>query len=212
MIEKMLPKKMMSKSILMICGLVLLAACGKEKAVPALQPTLPSATQRIAAVPASTSFFIQQTLQAQPTLEGTEVANLLDPGPYFTPQRPAPTDSPVEFAPPEKVGVFNRTQVRGGCAHKGGQSSEYRSQDNAIIYLTCQYAKTADDAKNYVEVLPQVFQTEPIQMKIQPDKSFVLLRTGEDFLYGWTQGAWYFTARSLDGRQILDAFMQYFPY
>lgn len=200
----------MQKLILLTC-FVVLTACSKEQAKRPTH-TLPPPTERVAAVPASTEFFIQQTQKVMPTETPVMVATIIDPGPYFTPQRTSPDVSPLEFAPPEEVGDFMRVQLRGSCNLGNGQASEYLDTNNQMVYLTCQYAKDGEAAKNYISRLPEVFKAEPIQLKLQGEKSFVLLPSGNGFVYGWTQGAWYFTARSLNGRETLDSFMQNFPY
>lgn len=192
--------------------LLLLAGCGgNDKTESLMQPVLPP-TSRVPVLSAATSFALLPT----PTLLQSQVepttAPALDPGPYFTPVRSAPPGKPDEFSPPVVVNQFTLMQVRGNCLQSNGQTAEYMNQDREIIYLTCQYTGSTSTAQNQIHRLPQVFNVEPVQMKVQGSKSFALLPSGAGFVYAWTQDAWYFTARSLKGRDLLDDFMQNFPY
>jgi hypothetical protein len=136
-----------------------------------------------------------------------------DPGPYFTPRRQSPPD-PSTFVPDVQIGDFTRASLQGNCQRSSGQSSRYGSSGGAIIYLSCQFMNSSSAAYNLVAGIPndQILSGEPIVMKLQGDESFILGASGEGFLYIWTHGPWLFTARSPNGREPLDAFMQAFPY
>jgi hypothetical protein len=136
-----------------------------------------------------------------------------DPGPYFTPRRASPAD-PATFVPDEQVGDFTRIEVSGNCLRSSGQSSRYLNADGEVIYLTCQFMDNPLQAYNAIASISQanVLTGDPIMQKLQDNESFVLGAAGAGFLYGWTHRNWLFLARSPQGREPLDAFMQAFPY
>ncbi len=203
--------KALMRKILWIL-LLLLAGCGgNEKTASSVQTALPS-TSRVPVLSAATSFALLPTPTVLQNQVEPTAALVLDPGPYFTPERSAPTGKPEEFTPPVVVNQFTLMQVRGNCLQANGQTAEYINQNREIIYLTCQYTGSTRTAQNQIHRLPQVFNVEPVQIKVQSSKSFALLPSGAGFVYAWTQDAWYFTARSLNGRDLLDDFMQNFPY
>jgi hypothetical protein len=203
-----MPNKVLS---LIIAGL-LLTSCGGDEKSSSKSGTEPPNTARTPVMPASTSFAIQQTPTGVDAAAEPTAAPILDPGPYFTPQRNAPTGRPENFSPPIVVDKFILMRARGNCAQASGQINEYTHENQEIIYLTCQYTGSATSATNYISQLPAVFNAEPIQLKIQGNQSFGLMPAGKGFVYAWTHDAWYFTARSLNGRELLDEFMQNFPY
>lgn len=203
--------KALMRKILLVFALLLAGCGGSEKNNSSVQTVLPP-TSRVPVLSAATSFAMLPTPTVLHSWVEPTASPALDPGPYFTPARSAPSGKPEDFTPPVVVNQFTLMQVRGNCLRANGQTAEYMNQNREIIYLTCQYTASISTAQNQIDRLPQVFKSEPVQMKLQGSKSFALLPSGTGFVYAWTQDAWYFTVRSLNGRDLLDDFMQNFPY
>gem|GEM_PF-3768984 len=201
--------------------LLLLAACngngdtpsandGREDAAPT--PTLTNAerieiSQTLAALQSSTDI-------PAPTLTSDVTGVPIDPGPYFTPQRPSPSGAPIDFMPPEDVAGFQQYWLRGVCQSDVGQTTSYQNEAFEVVQLQCLYRNSARLAQNEIQILAEsgAITGDPLLYKLQGGTSFILGATGDGFLYGWTHDNWVFIVRSPLGRAPLDTFMQAFPY
>ncbi len=136
-----------------------------------------------------------------------------DPGPYFTPNREAPTN-PAAFVPAESLGAFTRTHLSGRCPHTNGLQSLYQNPNNNIVILYCYYMPTPLDTLNRLRGLLEsgALQGEPIFFEIQGDASFTMGEAAPGVLYAWTHARWLFIAHSLSGRAALDDFMNEFSH
>jgi hypothetical protein len=185
--------------------LLLLAACeNDENNAPVNTP--------ITIVPASTRF-VQNLSEVPPTIAflPTQTPITYDPGPYFTPERPAPAIRAVDFEPPASVGDFTRIRSNGRCTSSEGQVSEYQADDGRV-FLDCLYNSNPTVNRNQIEQLIQTYGGDVIVGKVQGNHSFVLVRTAAQSIYAWTHSGWLFAARTNGEQRILEQFMQNFPH
>jgi len=136
-----------------------------------------------------------------------------DPGPYFTPRRPAPED-PATFQPAAAYGDFAQKDSSGNCLQQRGLNSQYQNEAGETIYFACRFMTRQLEAQQAVAsvVEANTLSGDPLAYEIQGDESFVLGASGNGFVYAWTHGQWFFLVRSNQGRPPLDAFMQSLPF
>jgi hypothetical protein len=150
-----------------------------------------------------------------PTVRPTVTRPIVDPGPYFSPGRPLPTEDPATYQGPEQVGDFQRTNVSGQANLNTGVTAIYSGPEDGRIVLNIYYMVDNQTAYSLVEQMGTATRLDgpPEYLVLDENTSYTLyqMRDGRT-VYAWTHDQWAFIATSSTGRPSLDAFMREFPY
>lgn len=139
----------------------------------------------------------------------------VDPGPYFSPGKPFPSEDPNTYTGPDKVGKFERTSVSGQANTAAGVTGIYTDSNNAAMVLNIYYVTDKQSAMAFVEEMGTNarLSTPPEFLLLDENNSYTLYELGDGrVIYAWTREQWIFVATSAQGRPSLDAFMREFPY
>lgn len=205
---------MKHRILLILMVLCTLAACGNNDTTQDNSDESAESASRSDGVGAGTAFYLASLATPQPTAAIPDPTNTPrpDPGPYLSTDRPEPDVLAADFSPPESVADTMLHRSVGQCSSPAGQSSEYITTENEIVYLSCQFLPRRADDRLQSFANSSSITGEPIVYTQQPGASFVLGASGNGYVYAWTNGFWFFSARTLHSRPLLDAFMQDFPY
>lgn len=198
--------------LVLICCLAF-SACGGDEKKQSLPPT-PAPLDDQARLGTAAVQSAQDALPTlTPSVSPTKSPAPYDPGPYFTPRRPSPSD-PITFMAPNLVGEFTRYQLQGNCQNPDGQRSAYADAEYQTVQLTCYFMPTLEAAQTHLKTLSasDSLSEAPLLFRLQGEESFLLGASGDGFIYAWTHGLWVLVARSPQGREPLDNFMASFPY
>ncbi len=143
-------------------------------------------------------------------------------GPTATPRDPAPRSEslpqvePFDFEAPFSVGNFVRQSMRGNVTSErtGGLQASYLFDQN-LVSLTVYYFEQADRA---VETVRFVLEGSSVTGAVEPAYygptvayGVVTLRSGGN-LAAWSHYEWAFIAQTAGSADVLDEFLQSFPY
>jgi hypothetical protein len=160
-----------------------------------------------------------QEIQREPVLQTDRLlaqASSAGRVPYKIDERAMPSGEDVENLLPARVGAYHRESVE--VPEDLGTSSiyaQYRSDsaevfvelgicgDSASAQRAIQTAKAETDAE---------FSDAPKQCSLDSEPSFLKANTRRGAFMAWTRGGYYFSAHTRAGEEVLDQFMEAFPY
>ncbi|MBI5928054.1 MAG: hypothetical protein HY862_02005 [Chloroflexi bacterium] len=150
-----------------------------------------------------------------PTPRPAPTRTAVDPGPYFSPGKPFPSEDPATYTGPEQVGKFQRNSVNGQANTAAGITAVYTDSTNATVVLNIYYGADKQSSMTFIEQMGTNARltTPPEFFLLDENTSYTLYELSDGrAIYAWTREQWIFVVTSALGRPSLDAFMREFPY
>lgn len=139
-----------------------------------------------------------------------------DPGPYGIDARPVPDSLDVERLLPVQVGPFRRAWVdhRADLQHVPTYA-QYQSAEGEVFVELGVQASPADARQGLLTARAETVGsfadvTQSSSMNTEP--SYYRASTPQGEFFAWTRGRYYFSAHVRGSRDLLDQFMEAFPY
>ena len=140
------------------------------------------------------------------------------PIPYQIDKRPMPGDEDLETLLPIHVGPFRRDEDEMDDPDEARNApiyAEYRS-DTDEIFVELGICDDAANAQRAVETSKSEtdaeFPNAAQQLSLKTEPSFFKTSTSLGAFISWTRGSFYFSAHAKGGEEVLDRFMEAFPY